>query len=536
MIILGIGGILGDAASAILKDGRLAAAVEESKLSRQSLQPGARAAGPTELPEQSIALCLSLAGVAPDRVDAIAIAQPFAAGPDTSLHLQLRTRFPNSRVVVVEHHTAHAASAYYPSPFEEATVLTLDRSGDFRCGTRWHAAGTQLTLDRELYFPDSLGDLYGRVTELLGFHASLEEHKVQWLSATGDDRFRDLFIEIMETVPVRDGEWPRLDRSFFDAGRLTLGGFSARFYKRLGLDDGANIPESLRASLAAGIQKATEQTVIRMAGKGANLCFAGGLGLNALLVSALERCPEFEDVFVQPAAGNAGTAIGAVLHAWHAVYNRPERVPLDSLYLGPSYTAEEIKRVLENCKLGFRYILTTEEMIATAIAQLAENRIVAWMQGRMEFGPRALGNRSILASPLNPYAAENLNAFIKHREPFRKFAPSVPAELAGEYFETGPNARFLATAGRVRTAHRDRFASALLHGDLIRVHTVSRDDNPLYWELLHAAGKATGLPVLYNTSFNLFSEPLVCTPRDAVRSFYSSGIDAMFVGNFFLQK
>jgi carbamoyltransferase len=536
MIILGIGGILGDAASAILKDGRLAAAVEESKLSRQSLQPGAHAAGPTELPEQSIALCLSLAGVAPDRVDAIAIVRPFAAGPETSLHLQLRTRFPNSRIVVVEHHTAHAASAYYPSPFEEATVLTLDRSGDFRCGTRWHAAGTQLALDRELYFPDSLGDLYGRVTELLGFRASLEEHKVQWLSATGDDRFRDLFIEIMETMPAREGEWPRLDRSFFDAGRLTRGGFSARFYERLGLEDGAEVPESVRASLAASIQRATEQIVIRMAGTGANLCFAGGLGLNALLVSALERCTEFENVFVQPAAGNAGTAIGAVLHAWHAVYNRPERVPLDSLYLGPSYTAEEIKRVLENCKLGFRYILTTEEMIATAIAQLAENRIVAWMQGRMEFGPRALGNRSILASPLNPYAAENLNAFIKHREPFRKFAASVPAELAGKYFEAGPNARFLATAGRVRAAHRDRFASALLNGDLIRVHTVSQDDNPLYWELLHAAGKATGLPVLYNTSFNLFSEPLVCTPRDAVRSFYSSGIDAMFVGNFFLQK
>src|SRR5580700_5707344 len=287
MIILGIGGILGDAASAILKDGRLAAAVEESKLSRQSLQPGARAAGPTELPEQSIALCLSLAGVAPDRVDAIAIAQPFAAGPDTSLHLQLRTRFPNSRVVVVEHHTAHAASAYYPSPFEEATVLTLDRAGDFRCGTRWHAAGTQLSLERELYYPDSIGDLYGRVTELLGFHSNLEEHKVQWLSAAGDDRFRDLFLEIM---PMRDGEWPRLDRSFFDAERLTGGGFSARFYERLGIEEGAAVPEALRAPLAAGVQRAVEETVVRMAGPGTRrLCFAGGLGLNALLVSALER-------------------------------------------------------------------------------------------------------------------------------------------------------------------------------------------------------------------------------------------------------
>jgi carbamoyltransferase len=358
---------------------------------------------------------------------------------------------------------------------------------------------------------------------------------VQWLSAASDlddGRFRDLFLEIM---PMRDGEWPRLDRSFFDAERLTHGGFSARFYERLGLENGAAVPESLRAPLAAGIQRAVEQTVVRIAGSGARqLCFAGGLGLNALLVSALE-C-SFENVFVQPAAGNAGTAIGAALHTWHAVYNQTARIRLDNIYLGPSYTAEEIKRVLENCKLRFRYILTMEETIETAIAQLSENRIVAWMHGRMEFGPRALGNRSILASPLDPYAAENLNAFIKHREPFRKFAASVPVELAAEYFECGPNARFLATVGRVRPGHHGRFASAALDGNLVRVHTVSQEDNPLYWKLLHAAGKATGLPVLYNTSFNLFSEPLVCTPRDAVRSFYSSGIDAMFVGNFFLQK
>jgi carbamoyltransferase len=530
MIILGIGGVLGDAASAILSGGCLVAAIEESKLSRQGLKPGAHA-GPTELPEQSIAACLSLAGVTPEQVDAVAIVRPFAAGPEAPLHMRLRMRFPNSRIVVVEHHTAHAASAYYPSPFEEATVLTLDRAGDFRCGTRWRAAGTQLSLERELYYPDSLGDLYGRVTELLGFRANLEEHKVQWLSAAGDGRFRDLFLEIM---PMRDGEWPRLDRAFFDAERLTHGGFSARFYERLGLAEGAEVPEALRAPMAAGMQRAMEHTVIRMAGSGKRLCFAGGLGLNALLVSALER--EFENVFVQPAAGNAGTAIGAVLQAWHAVYNQTPRIALDHLYLGPSYTAEEIKRVLENCKLRFRYILTTEETVETAIAQLEENRMVAWMHGRMEFGPRALGNRSILASPLDAYAGENLNAFIKHREPFRKFAASVPAELAGEYFECGPNARFLATAGRVRPAHRGRFASAVLNGDLVRVHTVSQEDNPLYWKLLHAAGKATGLPVLYNTSFNLFSEPLVCNPRDAVRSFYSSGIDAMFVGNFFLQK
>jgi carbamoyltransferase len=209
---------------------------------------------------------------------------------------------------------------------------------------------------------------------------------------------------------------------------------------------------------------------------------------------------------------------------------------MGNLCLGPSFSAEEIKRVLENCKLRFRYLLTAGELIETAIAQINEHRIIAWMHGRMEFGPRALGNRSILASPLDPYSTENLNAFIKHREGFRKFAASVPEELAAEYFEVGPNARFLATVGRARPQHLKRFESAILSDDLIRIHTVSREDNPLYWKLLHAAGDSTGLPVLYNTSFNLFGDPLVCTPRDAVRSFYSSGIDTLFVGNFVVQK
>ena len=524
MIILGIGGILSDAAAAVLRDGELAAAVEESKLARQ-----AHRANPGELPERAIAACLDKAGATPDQVDAVAVVRPL---PEAGFHLRLRARFPNSRIVVIEHHLAHAASAYYASPFEEATVLTLDRAGDFRCGSRWHAQGNRLTLEQEQYFPDSLGDLYGRVTELLGFDANVDEHKVQWLSVAGDERFRDLFLEVL----CVSESGPRMDRSFFSTERLKHGGFSGRFYERLGLKDGEAIPENLRPHIAAGVQKAVEEAAIRMACHGRNLCLAGGLGLNALLVSALESGSGYENVFVQPAAGNAGSAIGAVLETWHSVYQQEKRVPLESLCLGPSYTAAEIKQVVENCKLRFRYMLTTEEVIGTAVAQLGDNKIVAWMHGRMEFGPRALGNRSILASPLDPYSTENLNVFIKHREPFRKFAASVPAELSSEYFKVGPNAGYLSTVGRVKPEHRDRFAAAVLAGDLVRVHTVDRDENPLYWRLLHAAGKATGLPVLYNTSFNLFGEPLVCTPRDAVRSFYSSGIDAMFVGNFFLQK
>jgi carbamoyltransferase len=512
MTILGIGGLGGDAAAAILKDGELAAAVEESKLVRRRTHWGGR----DEMPDRAIATCLELAGVTPDQVDAVAVVRPF---PSHEFHLRLRAQFPKSRIVVVEHHLAHAASAYYCSPFEEATVLTLDRGGDFRSGSRWRAAGTALTMEQEHYAPDSIGDLYGRVTELLGFESNVDEHKVQWLSVTGDDRYRGLFAEILNLTP--DG--PRIDRSFFSTESTGRGGFGPRFFERTG-------PNPEPKHLAAGAQRAVEDAAIQLAGEGTNLCVAGGLALNALLISALENRSGFRNVFVQPVAGNAGTAIGAVLHTAQL------RVPLQTLSLGPGYAAPDIKQVLENCKLGFHYMVTTDDVIDTAVAQLNDHKILAWMHGRMEFGARALGNRSILASPLNPYSTENLNTFIKHREQVRKFAASVPAELCSEYFETGPNARFLATVGRVRPAHRDRFGAAILEGDRIRVHTVDKDENPLYWRLLHAAGKSTGLPVLYNTSFNLFGEPLVCTPRDAVRSFYSSGIDALFIGNFVLQK
>jgi carbamoyltransferase len=517
MIILGLGGILGDAACALLKDGELLAAVEERKVARQ-VSPGV-------LPEAALAEALKVAGLTPANVNCVALVRPFAQ----EIHLTLRSRFPGAQVVMVEHHAAHAASAFYPSPFDDATVLTLDRDGDFRSAARWHASGNQLQLEKDLYYPDSLGDLYSRMTELLGFNAGSDEHKVQWLStADSGEQFLPLFEDILG-----GGEWPCINRSFFDSDRLSQGGFSEKFYARLGLEGGEEIPETLRAPLAEGLQRAIESIVLRMAGSEERLCVAGGLGMNALLISALERSKQ---VFVQPAAGNAGTALGAVFYVWNNVLGQKKRASMNDLCLGPSYAAEEVKQVLENCKLRFQYLMTTEELVERAVRDLNGEKIIAWMQGRMEFGPRALGNRSILASPLNPYSTENLNIYIKHREPFRKFAASVPEEMAGEYFEAGPNARYLATVGRVRAPYRKTFEAAVLGENAVRVHTVRREDNPLYHRLLHAAGKATGLPVLYNTSFNLFGDPLVCTPRDAVRSFYSSGVDALFVGNFVIEK
>ncbi|MEP6716222.1 MAG: carbamoyltransferase C-terminal domain-containing protein [Terriglobia bacterium] len=491
MNILGIGGVLGDAAAALIQDGKITAAVEESKLTRRAERG--------RFPEAAIAACLRMGGIEAAQVDYVALARPLPLG--SALPMALRA-FPSARRVSIDHHAAHAASAYLASPFDHATVITLDAVGDLRCGAKWRGEGNRLTLEEEILYPQSAGELYGRVTELLGLQARADEHRVQWLSATGTPRYADAFGAIL------NGE------KSFEAAEFT----------------------GARADIAASMQKALEAYVERLAGNAENVCLAGGVAWNALLVSALENSGRHKGVFAQPAAGNAGTALGAALQVWHDVSSSNARVADGSYALGPSFTMDEIKQTLENCKLRFQIIPAVPDLMASAVRLLMSSRIVAWMQGRMEFGPRALGNRSILASPRDPYSTENLNTFIKHRESSRKFAASVPAEIAAEYFETGANARHLATVGRVRDQYKDQLRGAILSGSLVRVHTVSKEDNPLYWQLLHAFGKESGLPILFNTSFNLFGEPLVCTPRDAVRSFYSSGIDAMVVGNFLLEK
>ena len=516
MNILGIGGVLGDSAAALIRNGEIAAAIEEAKLAR-SLQPG-------RLPEHAIAACLRIAGIGVEDVNYVGLARPLPQGSSVPVALHM---FPQARVVSIDHHAAHAAAAFLPSPFESAKVITLDRQGDLRCGAKWRGAGNRVVLDEEFLYPDSIGEIYGRITEFLGFQPRSDEHRVQWLSATGEPRYAEVFGEIVHGH--------RIDQSWFQTGR-DRGGFATRFFERIGIDPGAALTQRQRADTAASVQKTLEDYVMRLAEGAENVCLAGGVAWNALMVSALENSGRFKGVFAQPAAGNAGTALGAALSVWNDLLDQPRRIDAGGYCLGPSYDAAEIKQVLENCKLRFHVVPTTADIVNAAVEQLSEHRIVAWMQGRMEFGPRALGNRSILAAPQDRYSTENLNIFIKHREPFRKFAASVPMELASEYFEAGPNARHLATVSRVRPAYKKQFEAAILARDLLRVHTVSEQDNPLYWRLLHAFGERTGLPVLYNTSFNLFGEPLVCTPRDAVRSFYSSGIDAMIVGNFLLQK
>lgn len=493
MNVLGITGARrGDAAAAVVRDGHLAAAVEQKKLPAVS--------APRE--------CLRIAGVAPHDVAVVAVARPV----EEATLRDLRNAFPQSQIRLVDHHTAHAASALYASGFSEARVLTLDTGNDLVSAQLTSSGGLEPV--RQMLYPDSVGDLYSRVTELLGLERRADEHKVQWMSAEGDDRFVEAFESIL-------GEpWLAMERRFQPV-----------LYRAMDLPEGAAIPDSLRVHVAAGLQRAVERYAVRLAPEGGNLCLAGGVFFNALLVRAFESAQRWERVFVQPAAGNSGTAIGAAYLA-----SEDARQPVSTLALGPEFSAEEIKQVIENCKLRFRYLLGPEEILSAAIGALRDNRILAWMQGRMEFGPRALGNRSILASPLDPFSSENLNVYIKHRERFRKFAAAIPAETCAEYFDVGSNARHLATVGRVREAHRRTFEAAVMGDGLVRVHAVERRDNPLFHRLLTRFGEVTGVPVLYNTSFNLFGDPLVATPRDAVRSFYSSGIDAMVAGNFFLEK
>ncbi len=493
MKVLGIGGIASnETACAAVVNGRLIAAVEKKKLQEKS----------------ALEECLRIARLSPADIESIAVARPVG---ENALK-NLRVLLPDAGIALVDHHQAHAASAYFASGFKEAKVLTIDSGNDLTSTKIWNAVGSTLIAEREMLWPDSIGELYSRVTELLGFKRRADEHKVQWMSTAGDDRYVSTFLEILGQP------WGHLK---------TVDSIK----ESLGLPQGEPVSADLHVHVAAGIQRAMEKYAIDLVEPGRNICLAGGVFFNVLLVHAFETCGKWENVFVQPAAGNTGTAIGAAYSASTA-----NIVPMDTLALGPEFSAEEIKKVIENCKLNFRFLLTTGDILKATLKLLAENKIVAWMQGRMEFGPRALGNRSILASPLDPYSSENLNVYIKHRQDFRKFAAAVPAEHVSEYFEVGSNAKFLATVGKVRPEHRNTFSAAILGQDLIRIHAVEQSDNPLFHRLLTEFGQKSGVPVLYNTSFNLFGDPLVCTPRDAVRSFYSSGIDGLVAGNFLLEK
>jgi carbamoyltransferase len=379
----------------------------------------------------------------------------------------------------------------------------------------------------------------------LGFQPHAEEHKTQWLSLAGEPVFLDLFLDALRK-DVNGA--PHLNHKYFKrsfAGELS---FSDEFYRRVGWDkkSDAIVDHELRSNVASSLQQACETIVSEWAEAVAkkngmrSLCLAGGLFLNPLLVAAVESNTYFENVFVQPAAGNEGTALGAALLAWHADARRPRIGSMGAPYWGPEFSNDAVKGVLDNCKASYEWRDSEDEKLAETIRLIQAGKIVAWYQGAAEFGPRALGNRSLLASPWSPYVKENLNDYVKHRESFRPFALAMPEEDCAEYFDYSSNARYLTTMAKAKEKGRKLLAELppgfLLKNNLVRLHAVSSGDNPLFWKLLKQSGENAPAPILVNTSFNLFGEPLVVTPRDAVRSYFCSGADALVAGNFLLKK
>ena len=541
MHILGISTLGRGSAVALIDDHSVLFAMEEEKLSRQEF---------SDIPRLTIERCLHENRLKLSDCRSIALAERPAAANNSkrrrkrpaksAAQLQLHNLLRGGpRPAHFDHHLCHAASAYYTSGFDRALILSLDEGAHSQSGAVLLGDGDEIRPLQTMKFPDSFGWFYSRVTEMAGLRPHKDEHKLQWLSKDGLPEYLPAFRKLFNW---RANGLPALNRRYFASGPDHRGTFAPQFYRELGLSSrGHALNPVVRANLARSAQEYLEELVLQLAANfqeqigTQSLCLAGGIFLNVLLVRAVETRSAFGDVYVQPVSGNAGTALGAAYLSRKKIKAHSGRAPLASLALGMHATSQEMKAVLDNCKISYRYLSGEEQTVEEAVSLLLRDKIVAWCQGRTEFGHRALGNRSLLASPFSEYVLENVNQFIKHREGFHPFALSVPAECAADYFDASPNCRFMASLAALNrpVAGLERFA---FHGNDVRVHTVERHSNPLFWKLLHKFGEFAPAPILVNTSFNLFGEPLVTDPRGAVRSFYCAGVDALALGPFLLVK
>jgi carbamoyltransferase len=542
MNILGISTLGRSSAVALINEHSVLFAIEEEKLSRQDS---------ADIPRLALERCLHENELKISDCRAIALAErsaPSTRGGKGRRKRPVRSALQQElfdllrggpRPVHFEHHLCHAASTYYTSGLDHALILSLDEGGNSLAGMVLEGEGDEIRPLHSLKFPDSFGWFYSRVTELAGLRPHEDEYKIQWLSKDGLPEYLPAFRKLFNW---KSNGIPALNRKYFESGPDHRGIFSPQFYRELGLSSRGPAPNAVeRANLARSAQDYLEELVLQLAAnlqeqtRTHSLCVAGGVFLNVFLVRALETRSAFNHVYVQPVSGNAGTALGAAFLARKKIKGHSGRAPMATLALGMQANSQEIKAVLDNCKITYRYFSSEEQTIEEAVGLLQRDKIVAWCQGRSEFGHRALGNRSLLASPFSEYIVENVNQFIKHREGFHPFALSVPAERAAEYFDASPNCRFMASLGKL-TRPLPELERFTFHGNAVRVHTVEKNDNPLYWKLLHKFGESAPAPILVNTSFNLFGEPLVTDPRGAVRSFYCAGVDALALGPFLLVK
>ncbi|MBP2294308.1 carbamoyltransferase [Azospirillum rugosum] len=582
MNILGLSFDYHDAAAALLSNGRIIAAVHEERFSRKKNDSG--------FPGQAVACCLEKAGLTAadldwvvhyerpalkfDRVLRTAMTQPrhaFGRLRETAVDwlrdgkFEVRERICRSlgvareRVVFAEHHRAHAAAAFFCSPFEEAAVVTIDGVGEFATASIAHGRGRDIRPLMSVRYPHSLGLFYSAFTAYLGFEVNEGEYKVMGMASYGTPRLGREMLELFDLRP--DGGF-RLRQELFDFRWPEDMPFTQRLidwlgpprspespFRPIGDDADPDVRRSRHyADVAASVQFCTEEVILHMVRHAMErcgcrqVCLAGGVALNSVANGRIQRelgC----DLFVQPAAGDAGSALGAALLQWHATPGHPRTPPLTTAHLGAEFGEADILAAIEEAFLiPARIFDTTEELYDGVAERLAEGSVIGWFQGRAEWGPRALGARSILADPRRIDMKTIVNEKIKFREPFRPFAPSVLAERATEYFELDPGGgpsspeRFMLSVCRVRP---DKAAEvpAITHVDgTARVHLVERAANPAYYDLIAAFAARTGTPMLLNTSFNLRGEPIVNAPANAIRTFQWSGMDALVMGRCLLEK
>jgi carbamoyltransferase len=567
MLILGISSFKNDIAAALVRDGAIEAAMENAKL-QPSVTRG--------IPDAAIQFCLEKGSAAWKDLDVIAVASKAGRGwsrralsrPRLSPLAPIATAYQEGKefgrlawewtalralrqrvsdpkkLFTLDHHSCHAASAFFLSAFEKALILTLDGEGDGAAGMLAVGNGNQIRVEKTIPFADSIGWIYSRITDLIGFVPSKDEHKTQWLGLEGEPAYKDVLLRVLR----RSGDvHPGVDFRYFRRDVTGVFEPSARLFSELGIPQGkAELTPEIKRNLAASAQAAITEVISDLIASYQKktgmqqICLGGGVFHNTLLVAALERKFGVGNIFVPPAPGNAGTSLGAALWIWHQQMGKARNAQSEvrSVYWGPSYARTEIKEVLDNAKARYAVQNTGEKKLDTAVTLLRAGKIVGWFHGATEFGPRALGHRSLLASPWAPYVTENLNDFVKHRESFRPFAVSVREEDCERYFLASPLCRLMNSLATVRPDNDVLPRALQLPGGAgqVRLHVVEKEADPLLWELLRRFGEQEPAPILVNTSFNLPGEPPVIRPKDAVRTFFCSGIDAVFVDNFLLTK
>jgi carbamoyltransferase len=582
MIILGISCYYHDSAAAILVDGEIVAAAQEERFTRKKHDAG--------FPFKAVEYCLKTAGVTPGQVDLVAFYdKPFLKFERIlETHLQFAPKGIKSvlksipiwikeklwiseavstslgseaKIVYPEHHLSHAASAFFPSPFEEAAVITMDGVGEWATTTIGVGEGNDLRIIREINFPHSLGLLYSAFTYYCGFKVNSGEYKLMGLAPYGNPVYADIIRDNLVDIKP-DGSF-RMNMDYFGyADGLTM--TNRKFDSLFG--EPPRKPETPMSQkfmdIAASIQVVTEEIMLKTArfareitGK-KNLCLSGGVALNCVGNGKIQAAGIFEQIWIQPASGDAGGALGAALSAWYGYLDKP-RIPqpgdaMKGSYLGPSFTNDEIAAFLKTKNAVFHH-LTPGLVVETAAKALADGKVVGWVQGRMEFGPRALGARSILGDARSPEMQKTLNLKIKFRESFRPFAPSVLREKVSEWFDLDADSPYMLLVAPVESSKlkpvegnfsgMDRLYQlrsdipAVTHVDnSARVQTVHKSTNPRYYALIEAFETLTGCPVIVNTSYNVRGEPIVCTPEDAYRCFMRTNMDVLVMEDIVLYK